>query len=169
MATKTTVGWIPVLAIFVVALAVGCGGGREPGMTDGGGGSTSPGGQGGGSTGGAGSGGAGGAGGDAAPAQDAVDLATDGAEDMALPDGPAGADTSAPTDAGGEDLHPECPKLANLLLSAPRIAAGRVASGQSATLELTLTNDGESDYARYPGALLASVNPGISFSSEVAI
>jgi hypothetical protein len=51
---------------------------------------------------------------------------------------------------------------------APQIASGRLVPGGSATLQLTLTNIGSSDYTKYPGAILSTTTPGISFATNQA-
>jgi hypothetical protein len=76
--------------------------------------------------------------------------------------GPAVAD-------GGTDGNPECPALTPLRLSDPRIVTGNLAPGQKATLAITLTNTGDVDYRRYPGASLASSTPGVTFGAKLAI
>jgi hypothetical protein len=81
----------------------------------------------------------------------------------------AGEDVSLPVPDAGEEVDPECAALTPLMLSEPRVAAGRFGAGQQATLEVTLTNTGEGDYARYPGARLSSPAPAITLGAELAL
>jgi hypothetical protein len=100
---------------------------------------------------------------------DPADAATKGdGANVGPPDAPPGPGSDAPGDTAGGPLHPECRGLAALVLSDPRIAGGTLAAGQSATVQVTITNAGAEDYRKYPGATLSSRTPGISFATKQA-
>jgi hypothetical protein len=81
----------------------------------------------------------------------------------------AGQDMSLPVTDAGEEVDPACAALAPLMLSDPRVAAGKFAPGQQATVEVTLTNTGAADYTRYPGALLSSPMPAITLETPLGL
>jgi hypothetical protein len=59
-----------------------------------------------------------------------------------------------------------CSTIAPLILSDPTVISGILAAGQTATLQITLTDTDPNGYVSYPGVVLTSSNPGVAFVSE---
>jgi hypothetical protein len=91
--------------------------------------------------------------------------------------GPSGTDSGSPpadaaadADGGAGDLADadpfQCSTVAPLLLSNPTVTSGTVAAGQTVTLQITLTDTDPSGYVSYPGAVLTSTTPGVTFRAS---
>jgi hypothetical protein len=62
----------------------------------------------------------------------------------------------------------QCPVAAALKLSNPQVVAGTVAAGQSATIQLMLTNTSGKGYLWAPQATLSSLTAGVTISDPIA-
>ena len=93
----------------------------------------------------------------------------DGSPDRAL-DVETGLD--APVDArdAGIDADPfQCSTVTPLVLSDPMVISGTVAGGQTVTVQITMTDTDPSGYVSYPGVVLTSSTPGVSFAAAEAV
>jgi hypothetical protein len=85
--------------------------------------------------------------------------------------GSVDADVDAASDAHEtQDDAPDpfqCASTASIVLSNPTITAGTAAPGQMATLTITMSDTSPSGYVSYPGIILTTSTPGISFFSDL--
>jgi len=72
-----------------------------------------------------------------------------------------GDEDGARTDAS-PDVSAACAQVAPLRLSNPEIVDGGAAPGQSATIQVTLTDTGGRGYTMYPDVVLSSSTPGVT-------
>jgi hypothetical protein len=77
-----------------------------------------------------------------------------------------------PFDGGnidGDDAHDpfQCASTASIVLSNPTITEGAAAPGQKATLTITMSDTSPNGYVSYPGIILTTSTPGISFFSDL--
>jgi hypothetical protein len=80
------------------------------------------------------------------------------------------ANVDAATDAHETQDAPDpfqCASTASIVLSNPTITAGTAAPGQTATLTITMSDTSPSGYVSYPGIILTTSTPGISFFSDL--
>ncbi len=103
---------------------------------------------------------------DGSPLRDAAaDSPGDTALDRAIDGGAA--------DSGNSDASPDvsvsCAQVAPLRLLNPEIVDGSVAPGQSATIQITLTDTSGPGYTMYPAVLLSSSTPGVSIPVPKAV
>jgi hypothetical protein len=75
----------------------------------------------------------------------------------------SGADVDA-SDASVDDGPSICAEIRPLVLSNPVVISGSVAGGQTVTMQITLTDTDPNGYVSYPGAILTSSTPGVSFA-----
>ena len=69
----------------------------------------------------------------------------------------------------GVDADPfQCSTVTPLVLSDPRAISGTVAGGQTVTVQITMTDIDPSGYVSYPGVVLTSSTPGVSFAAAEA-
>jgi hypothetical protein len=82
---------------------------------------------------------------------------------LTQPDSGLAVDASDASADGGPAI---CARLRSLALSNPMVISGTVAAGQTVILQITLTDTDPNGFVSYPGALLTSSTPGISFPSD---
>jgi hypothetical protein len=75
----------------------------------------------------------------------------------------SGADVDA-SDASVDGGPSICAEIRPLVLSDPVVISGSVAGGQTVTMQITLTDTDPNGYVSYPGAILTSSTPGVSFA-----
>jgi hypothetical protein len=84
---------------------------------------------------------------------------------------PDGANFDAASDARDtRDDAPDpfdCASSASIVLSNPTITAGTAAPGQKATLTITMSDTSPNGYVSYPGIILTTTTPGITFFSDL--
>ena len=69
----------------------------------------------------------------------------------------------------GIDADPfQCSTVTPLVLSDPMVISGTVAGGQTVTVQITMTDTDPSGYVSYPGVVLTSSTPGVSFAAAEA-
>jgi hypothetical protein len=69
----------------------------------------------------------------------------------------------------GIDADPfQCSTVTPLVLSDPMVISGTVAGGQTVTVQITMTDTDPSGYVSYPGVVLTSSTPGVSFTAAEA-
>ena len=61
----------------------------------------------------------------------------------------------------------QCASTASIVLSSPIITEGAAASGKNATLTITMSDTSPNGYVSYPGIILTTSTPGITFLSNV--
>ena len=85
----------------------------------------------------------------------------------ASPDGGDGdADSDAPETQNDAPDPFQCASTASIVLSNPTITAGAAAPGQTATLTITMSDTSPNGYVSYPGIVLTTSTPGITFISN---
>ena len=62
----------------------------------------------------------------------------------------------------------QCSTVTPLVLSDPMVISGTVAGGQTVTVQITMTDTDPSGYLSYPGVVLTSSTPGVSFAAAEA-
>ena len=99
------------------------------------------------------------------PTSDAV------ADDVGSPDhwGDTAVDAAVDAQDAGIDADPfQCTTVTPLVLSDPMVISGTVAGGQTVTVQITMTDTDPSGYVSYPGVVLTSSTPGVSFAAAEA-
>jgi hypothetical protein len=71
-------------------------------------------------------------------------------------------------DAGIDPDPFQCSTVTPLLLSDPVVISGTVSGGQTLTVQITMTDTDPSGYVSYPGVVLTSSTPGVSFAAAEA-
>lgn len=77
----------------------------------------------------------------------------------------SGADVDA-SDASVDGGPSICAEIRPLVLSNPMLISGSVAGGQTVTMQITLTDTDPNGYVSYPGAILTSSTPGVTFAAS---
>jgi hypothetical protein len=68
-----------------------------------------------------------------------------------------------------QDADPlQCSTVTPLVLSDPMVISGTVAGGQTVTVQITMTDTDPNGYVSYPGVVLTSSTPGVSFAAAEA-
>jgi hypothetical protein len=80
-----------------------------------------------------------------------------------------GIDAAVDAQDAGIDADPfQCSTVTPLVLSDPKVTSGTVAGGQTVTVQITMTDTDPSGYVSYPGVVLSSSTPGVSFAAAEA-